>query len=147
MIVMGIGMGLSMAPATEAITSSLPREEQGVASALNDVTREFGTALGVALLGGVFVVGYSDAIAPRLSGIPAEAAQSATRGIANALELAGGGQPYSQALYRAAQEAFVQGWQQSMWASVVVMALLLVFVLLRGPERQAPALKEPSNEA
>lgn len=51
MIAMGVGMGLSMPPATEAITSSLPRERQGVASALNDVTRELGTALGVAFLG------------------------------------------------------------------------------------------------
>ncbi|MFD4637634.1 MFS transporter [Lentzea sp. NPDC058436] len=49
MIVMGVGTGLSMPPATEAITRSVP--QQGVASALNDVTREFGTALGIALLG------------------------------------------------------------------------------------------------
>ncbi|MFD4675621.1 MFS transporter [Lentzea sp. NPDC058450] len=49
MIAMGAGMGLSMPPATEAITSAVP--QQGVASALNDVTREFGTALGIALLG------------------------------------------------------------------------------------------------
>ncbi|MDX3660422.1 MFS transporter [Streptomyces sp. ID05-26A] len=49
MIAMGAGMGLSMPPATEAITRSVP--QQGVASALNDVTREFGTALGIALLG------------------------------------------------------------------------------------------------
>ncbi|WP_285641407.1 MFS transporter [Lentzea sp. NBRC 102530] len=51
MIAMGAGMGLSMPPATEAITGSLLQEQQGVASALNDVTREFGTALGIALLG------------------------------------------------------------------------------------------------
>ena len=135
MIAMGIGMGLAMAPSTEAITSSLPRKQQGVASALNDVTREFGTSLGVALLGGVFVAGYSNAIAPRLDGFPAEAAQSASRGIANALVIAGEAQPYSGALYRAAQDAFVEGWQQAMWAGVVVMVMLLVFVLVRGPER------------
>jgi len=33
-VVMGLGMGLAMTPSTEAITSSLPREQQGVASAL-----------------------------------------------------------------------------------------------------------------
>lgn len=49
MVAMGAGMGLSMPPATEAITGAVP--QQGVASALNDVTREFGTALGIALLG------------------------------------------------------------------------------------------------
>ena len=34
MLAMGIGMGLSMIPSTEAISASLPREKQGVASAL-----------------------------------------------------------------------------------------------------------------
>lgn len=58
MVTMGVGMGLSMPIATAAITSSLPPERQGVASALNDVTREFGTALGVALLGGMLSASF-----------------------------------------------------------------------------------------
>lgn len=136
MVAMGVGMGLAMAPSTEAITSSLPREQQGVASALNDVTREFGTALGVALLGAVFTAGYGTAIGPRLAGIPVEAAASASRGIANALEIAREAQPYSAIVYRSAQEAFIQGWQQAMWAGVIVMTLLLIFVVMRGPERE-----------
>lgn len=146
MTVMGVGMGLAMAPSTEAITSSLPRDQQGVASALNDVTREFGASLGVALLGGVFVAGYGSAITPRLAGIPADAAREASRGIANAFALAGEGQPYSAAVYRAAQEAFVQGWQQAMWAGVIVMAILFTFILARGPER-ASLRKEENIDA
>ncbi|MER6950937.1 hypothetical protein ABT294_43670 [Nonomuraea sp. NPDC000554] len=62
MLAMGIGMGLSMTPSTEAITSALPQERQGVASALNDVTREFGTALGVALLGALLSSGTGAAV-------------------------------------------------------------------------------------
>jgi len=134
MIAMGVGMGLSMAPSTEAITSSLPRGRQGVASALNDVTREFGTSLGVALLGAMFTAGYGRAIAGRLAGVPADVAAEVSKGIAGALNLAN--DPASAALLRSAQEAFVEAWQQAMWAGVVVMALLLVFVLLRGPQPQ-----------
>jgi len=145
MIALGVGMGLSMAPSTEAITSSLPRDQQGVASALNDVTRELGASLGVALLGGVFVVGYSRAIASRVGGLPVEAAQSAGRGIADALAIASQGKPYSHALYRAAQEAFVLGWQQSMWAGVVAMTVLFAFVLARGPE-SAPLHAERTSD-
>lgn len=137
MIAMGLGMGLSMAPSTEAITSSLPRDRQGVASALNDVTREFGTSLGVALLGAVFTAGYGSAIAGRLAGVPADVVAEVSKGIAGALGLAN--DPASAALLRSAREAFVEAWQQAMWAGVVVMALLLVFVLLRGP-RPAEAL-------
>ena len=40
MLVIGTGMGLTMTPSTEAITASLPADRQGVASALNDTTRE-----------------------------------------------------------------------------------------------------------
>jgi EmrB/QacA subfamily drug resistance transporter len=131
MIAMGLGMGLSMTPSTEAITASLPRERQGVASALNDVTRELGTALGVALLGAVLTAGYGSAIGPRLEGVPAAAADEARQGIANALALDG-----QSALVQAAQESFVHGWRQAMWTGVVVMALLLVYVLWRGPDRR-----------
>lgn len=137
MVAMGIGMGLAMAPSTEAITSSLPREQQGVASALNDVTRELGTSLGVALLGAVFAAGYSSSIAPRLADFPDDAAAAASQNIANAMAMAGESLPYGAALYRTAQEAFVQGWQQAMWAGVVVMAILFLFVILRGPALQS----------
>jgi EmrB/QacA subfamily drug resistance transporter len=135
MVAMGLGMGLSMTPSTEAITASLPRERQGVASALNDVTRELGSALGVALLGAVLTAGYGGAIGARLEGVPAAAAAEARQGIASALTVEG--RPYSAALVQAAQESFVHGWRQAMWTGVVVMALLMVYVLVRGPRRKS----------
>lgn len=133
MLAMGVGMGLSMTPSTEAITRSLPREKQGVASALNDVTREFGTALGVALLGALVSTGYRGAIDDRLHGIPQGPADTAREGVANAVEAAGGAGPHARDLVSAAQESFVDGWQQAMWAGVAVMGALLVHVALRGP--------------
>ncbi len=42
MIVFGIGMGLTQAPATEAIMGAVPKEKAGVGSAVNDATRLFG---------------------------------------------------------------------------------------------------------
>ena len=137
LLAMGIGMGLSMTPSTEAITAALPRERQGVASALNDITREFGTALGVALLGAVLTTGYRTAIEPRLQAIPASAADAARRGIAQALAAASPASPHSHDLIRAARESFVDGWQRAMWSGVAVMTALLIYVLARGPERNA----------
>ena len=139
MLAMGIGMGLSMTPSTEAITGSLPSEHQGVASALNDVTREFGTALGVALLGALLSSGYRNAIGSRLNGVPQGAADTAREGVANAIEAANGAGSHARALVRAAQESFVDGWQQAMWAGVAVMAVLFVYVLARGPQRPVSA--------
>jgi EmrB/QacA subfamily drug resistance transporter len=144
MVAMGLGMGLSMTPSTEAITASLPRERQGVASALNDVTRELGTALGVALLGAVLTAGYGRAIEARLDGVPAAAAADARGGVAGALANADGTSE-SAALIRAAQESFVYGWRQAMWTGVVVMALLLAYVLLRGPRRTPAFPPEPEG--
>jgi Na+/melibiose symporter-like transporter len=135
MVAMGLGMGLSMTPSTEAITSSLPRERQGVASALNDVTRELGTALGVALLGAVLTAGYRSAIDSRLDGVPPGVADTAREGIANAVAAANAAGPLDDALVRAAQESFVDGWQQAMWAGTVVMSILFVYVLVRGPRK------------
>ncbi|AGP38307.1 hypothetical protein BE04_33070 [Sorangium cellulosum] len=48
-----------------------------------------------------------------------------------------GSSPYSRALIRSAQESFVDGWQQAMWVGVAVMAVLLIYVLARGPEAAA----------
>ena len=45
---MAVGMGMAMAPATESVMGSLPREKAGVGSAVNDTTRQVGGALGVA---------------------------------------------------------------------------------------------------
>jgi EmrB/QacA subfamily drug resistance transporter len=142
MLAMGLGMGLAMTPSTEAITSALPRERQGVASALNDVTREFGTALGVALLGAVLSAGYRSAIDSRLAGFPADTAGTAREGIANAIAVADG--PQAEALIRAAQESFVDGWQQAMWVGAVAMALLFVYVVVRGPQRAGVVSSEAS---
>ncbi|MEU8108664.1 MFS transporter [Nonomuraea muscovyensis] len=146
MLAMGLGMGLTMTPSTEAITTALPRERQGVASALNDVTREFGSALGVALLGAVLAAGYRGAIASRLGGVPDDAADTAREGVTNALTVADGVGPQAQALIRAAQESFVDGWQQAMWAGAVVMAVLFVYVLARGPQQRPQGSDSNSRE-
>jgi EmrB/QacA subfamily drug resistance transporter len=143
MLAMGIGMGLSMTPSTEAITSALPQERQGVASALNDVTREFGTALGVALLGALLSSGYRNAIDSQLAGVPQGPADTAREGVANALDAANQAGPHAQALIRAAQESFVDGWQHAMWAGVAVMAALFLYVLARGPQHPT---RTPANE-
>ncbi|GAA4624122.1 MFS transporter [Cellulomonas oligotrophica] len=130
---MGAGAGLAMTPSTEAITSSLPREQQGVASAINDLTRELGAALGVALLGGLLVAGYQDAIAGRLDGVPAALAAAAGEGIARADAVSRTAGAHAEVIRDATRDAFVAAWQDAMWVGVAVMAVLVVVVLVRGP--------------
>ncbi len=145
LIALGLGAGLAMTPSTEAITSSLPREQQGVASALNDLTRELGAALGIALLGGLLVAGYRSAIADRLTGVPADLAAAAGEGIANATDASRDAGVHAERMLTAAQEAFIAGWQQAMWVGVAVMAVLVLFVLLRGPEKTPATAGGPAD--
>ncbi|GLE50422.1 DHA2 family efflux MFS transporter permease subunit [Mycobacterium montefiorense] len=74
MLFLGGGLGLTFAPATEAIMGSLPADKAGIGSAVNDTTRELGGTLGVAIVGSVFASVYSAQIgsAPSLAALPAE---------------------------------------------------------------------------
>jgi len=78
----GIGMGLAATPATTAIMSSLPDAKQGVASAVNDTAREFGSAMGIAILGATLTDTYATGMADVASKLPAQMAEKVTRTIA-----------------------------------------------------------------
>ena len=56
---MAVGMGMTMAPATESVMGSLPREKAGVGSAVNDTTRQVGGAVGVAVFGSLLASRYA----------------------------------------------------------------------------------------
>jgi len=55
---LGAGMGLAMTPAITAITDALPVAQEQVGSAMNDLARELGGALGIAVLGSVLQSTY-----------------------------------------------------------------------------------------
>ncbi|MFF4734864.1 MFS transporter [Streptomyces sp. NPDC001262] len=54
LIVMGLGMGLVVAPLTEAVLSEVPREHSGSASGLINTTQQLGNAVGLGLVSVVF---------------------------------------------------------------------------------------------
>jgi EmrB/QacA subfamily drug resistance transporter len=62
LLVLGLGLALATTPATTAIVESVPEAKQGVASAVNDASREVGGALGIAVIGSAFVNGLSAAL-------------------------------------------------------------------------------------
>ena len=145
LLVMGLGMGLTMTPSTVAITESLPAEKQGVASALNDTTREVGGALGVALLGSIVSSGFRESIKPALIGVPRELAEPASEGVGNALGVvqnAGSSldPEVAKRIIDGAQHAFVEAWVSAMWVGVAMVGVAFVYVLLRGPRRQDDVL-------
>jgi EmrB/QacA subfamily drug resistance transporter len=58
MVVFGLGMGLTSAPATESIMGAVSQDKAGVSSAINDSTRLLGGTLGVAVIGSVYLSLY-----------------------------------------------------------------------------------------
>lgn len=131
----GLGLGLTMTPATAAITETLPMDKQGVASALNDTSREIGGAVGVALLGSILSAGYRRSVEANLTGVSESIAEQAGAGIASAYSAAADAGSQGPAIIEAAQYALVDGWRSSMLVAIVMAASVLIYLVFRGPER------------
>lgn len=136
MVVLGIGMGLTSAPATEAIMGVVPKEKAGIGSAINDATRELGGTLGVAVIGSVFASLYAARLAlPR--GLPPQAAQAARESVGGAFVAAqrvadAGLGPAAVQLRAAAARAFFDGFAVGclVAAGVALVGALAAAVLL-----------------
>jgi EmrB/QacA subfamily drug resistance transporter len=83
----GIGLGLTSAPATESIMGSLPPSRAGVGSAINDTTRQTGGALGVAIIGSVFLASYHH-FADKAQHLSAASSAAVHDSVGRAIELA-----------------------------------------------------------
>ncbi len=68
LMVMGAGMGLIVAPLTDAVLSGVPKEHSGSASGLINTVQQMGTALGLGLVSVVFFGSISDLLPPEATG-------------------------------------------------------------------------------
>ena len=86
MLFLGSGMGLTSAPATEAIMGVVPAAKAGVGSAVNDATRLFGGTLGVAVIGSVAASLYASRLTSTLPAhLPARAVTGAKGSVGGAI--------------------------------------------------------------
>jgi fucose permease len=107
---MALGMSLLMPPTTNAIVTSLPQDKAGVASAVNDTTREVGGAVGIALLGTLVTVNYQSAMTGPVEGLAPPLAAMAGDSIGGAIQAAAQLDPEAAALLvAAARNAYVDG--------------------------------------
>jgi EmrB/QacA subfamily drug resistance transporter len=122
LIVLALGFALGMAPATESIMGSLPREKAGVGSAVNDTTRQMGGALGVAVLGSILASGYRAALDADAAGVALRPGQlnEARSSLGGALQVAGSlGSRAGDTLITTAREAFSSGMRVSLIVGAV----------------------------
>jgi hypothetical protein len=115
MVVYGLGLGLTSAPATEAIMGAVSRRMAGVGSAVNDTTRLVGGTLGVAVLGSVYASVYGSHLTATIpAGVPGQAAALARQSVGAAYAASGqiaslGHPALGQALRLASTNAFLRG--------------------------------------
>jgi EmrB/QacA subfamily drug resistance transporter len=132
LVVLGVGMGAAMTPATSAITEALPSAQQGVGSALNDLSREVGGAIGIAVLGSILAATYSSHV--DLSGLSSQTATQVKSSYAIATTM-------PAPIPDRASTAFVTAMHVCMLtaAGAALIAAVGVVILLSGRSQKAPA--------
>jgi EmrB/QacA subfamily drug resistance transporter len=147
MLLMGAGMGLSVAPATESIMGSLPLHQAGVGSAVNDTSREVGGALGVAIIGSMLSSLYASDLDGKLpASVPAGVRDAANQSVGAALEVSARLGRVGAPLADAARESFVYAMTR---ASLVAAAVALVGAALAWrflPARAAAPATDAADE-
>ena len=122
-LLLGFGMGLTLAPATTVVMDSIPSDKAGVGSATNDASREVGGALGIAIGGSVLNEYYQRnmevPVGLELGNIPLESFPAAMQIGAELIE---GGNILGLTLIENAQYAFMEG----MIASATVMGVMAI---------------------
>ena len=139
---LGLGMGLTMAPSTTAIMEAIPHNKAGVGSATNDASREIGGALGIAIGASILnqiyqsalvipesLMAYKDVL---MNSFPSAMRIGAENGTDGAL------------LIVSAQDAFVEGMVGSCYitAAVAVLAAIIVWTMMPDEQPQEASSEE-----
>ncbi|WP_371744681.1 MFS transporter [Georgenia sp. TF02-10] len=131
--VLGAGAGLAETLTNDQITTAVPPQKAGAASAISETAYELGTTLGVALLGSVLNAAYrANVVLP--AALSPEQRGAAGQTLGGAVEAAGSlGPGTAEALLASARQAFDVGTQHvaAVGAVVAVAAAVVSFVTLR----------------
>lgn len=134
----GLGLGAAMTPGLDAIMGAMPEAEFGAGSAVANTFRQVGSAVGVALLGDLFLSRYVEEL-HLPSGLSPAAATAAQKSVGAADTIAARlPSPLSGQVSSAAHRAFMSGMDRAMLVSAVIALLAALLMALLLPAR-APA--------
>lgn len=136
-LMFGFGFGLGMPALTDAVMAAVPVEDAGVGSAVNDVSRELGSALGVAVIGSFISGIYRSNVEDRLAGkVPEEALESAKEGIGVIAAVAPSlPVDLAQSTFAGASQAFIEAMNSGFWLSTAVLATAVAVAALLLPDK------------
>ena len=137
-----------MSPATNSIMGSIPVDETGIGSAMNDTNRQIGGALGVAILGTLLDSAYLqriDAVAWPTP-LPPQLLE-AIRGSIQGAHIAAASVPnpaLGQLIVNSADQAFTYGMAHALLIAAIIMTATAVFSLIVVPTRVRPYQDPPA---
>lgn len=138
LVLMSSGLAMVMPPSSQLIVGSLPLHKAGVGSAVNDVTREVGGALGIAVIGSLLSSGYQRVMDGEVAGLPAGAADAASDSIQGALGVAAhlgetGAAERAAALAATASDAFTTATSLALGVAAGLVLLIGIAVARSMP--------------
>jgi len=144
--IVSMGIGFVMAPATNSIMGSIPLDQSGVGSALNNTTRQIGGALGVAVLGTLLNSTYL----ARIGAVqwPVQLPAQALEGIRNSIQgahIVAQSMPspqLSQLIIDKSNQAFTSGTEHALVIAAIIMVVSAVVTLFILPSRVRPPKEE-----
>jgi EmrB/QacA subfamily drug resistance transporter len=136
LFVLAIGLANVMAPGTGAVMAAVPEAKAGVGSAMNDLFRQLGGALGVAVIGSAINTVYRDRVVDAVAGLPAPAADAAGDSVGAAVAIGGQlGGSAGDALAAAARAGFTDALGVAAVVAASVAVLSAAFVYRAMPAR------------
>lgn len=132
MVLLGGGLGLTTAPATDSIMGVVRPEQAGAGSAVNDATRQIGGTLGVAVMGSIFSTLYTRRLSDSeiLQAAPEEVRATAGEGLAQGLQVAAQSpNPAGTVLRDTVSDAFMAGLHAGCMTAAGVCLVGAFFVL------------------
>ena len=135
LLLFGLGAGVAMPAATEMIMATLPPARAGVGSAVNDTVREFGGALGVAVIGSVAATSYATSMHSELDQFPNLTGTDRSMLVNNvgaAIQSSQHLGDQADQIAAAARTAFVDSMHSSLWiaAGLAFCAAVVAFTQL-----------------
>jgi MFS transporter, DHA2 family, integral membrane protein len=143
LMIFGLGAGLGMPALTDTVMAAVPEADAGVGSAVNDVSRELGGALGIAIIGSAVSIFYRGNIAESLdASFPPDVVELAREGVGVASIVARSlPENAGLALTEAANIAFVDAMTSgfALSAAVILASVVVAFTLIPRRMRETQA--------
>ena len=142
MSITSFGIGIVMSPATNSVMGSIPVEQSGIGSALNNTTRQIGGALGVAILGTILNSTYLSNI--NAAQWPASLPQTALDTIRSSIQGAHivaqnmTNPQLAQMIVQVSNEAFISGAVHSLVVAAIILTITAIITVFILPKRVRP---------